>query len=51
VARQEELDQEGEKQGVNGGVKPGHGAAQNWATLDLGGTRVMGGGQSAALSM
>ena len=28
-----------------------HLAAQNWATLDLRGTRVMGGGQSAALSM
>jgi hypothetical protein len=36
---------------VNGGVKLGHGAAQNWATLGLRGTRVMGGGQSAALSM
>ena len=36
---------------VNGGVKLGHGAAQNWATLGLRGTRVMSGGQSAALSM
>ena len=36
---------------VNGGVKLGHGAAQNWATLGLRGTRVMGGGQSAALAM
>ena len=36
---------------VNGGVKLGHGAAQNWATLGLCGTRVMGGGQSAALSI
>jgi hypothetical protein len=36
---------------VNGGVKMGHVAAQNWATLGLRGTRVMGGGQSAALSM
>jgi transcriptional regulator with XRE-family HTH domain len=36
---------------VNGGVKLGHGAAQNWATLGLRETRVMGGGQSAALSM
>lgn len=36
---------------VNGGVKLGHGAAQNWATLDLSETREMGGGQSAALSM
>ena len=31
--------------------KLGHGAAQNWATLDLRGTRAVGGGQSAALSM
>jgi hypothetical protein len=37
--------------GVNGGVKLGHGAAQNWATLGLCGTRVMGGGQSSALSI
>lgn len=29
----------------------GHEAAQNWATLRLRGTRLMGGGQSAALSM
>jgi hypothetical protein len=36
---------------VNGGVKLGHWAAQNWATLGLRGTRVMSGGQSAALSM
>jgi len=36
---------------VNGGVNLGHGAAQNWATLGLRGTRVMGGGQSAALAM
>ena len=36
---------------VNGGVKLGHGAAQNWVTLGLRGTRVMSGGQSAALSM
>ena len=36
---------------VNGGVKMGHGAAQNWATLGLRRTRMMGGGQSAALSM
>ena len=36
---------------VNGGVKLGHGAAQNWATLGLCGTRVMGGGQSSALSI
>jgi len=36
---------------VNAGAKLGHGAAQNWATLGLRGTRVMGGGQSAALSM
>jgi hypothetical protein len=38
-------------QAVNGGVKLGHWAAQNWATLGLRGTRVMSGGQSAALSM
>jgi ABC-type transport system substrate-binding protein len=37
--------------GVNGGVKLGHGAAQNWATLGLRETRLMGGGQSAALSI
>ena len=36
---------------VNAGVKLGHGAAQNWATLDLRGTRAVGGGQSSALSM
>jgi hypothetical protein len=36
---------------VNGGVKLGHGAAQNWAILGLRETRVMGGGQSAALCM
>jgi hypothetical protein len=36
---------------VNGGVRLGHGAAQNWATLGLRETRSMGGGQSAALSM
>ena len=36
---------------VNGGVKLGHGAAQNWATLGLRETRLMGGGQSAALSI
>ena len=36
---------------VNGGVKLGHWAAQNWATLGFRGTRVMGGGQSAALSI
>jgi hypothetical protein len=36
---------------VNGGVKLGHWAAQSWATLGLRGTRVMSGGQSAALSM
>ncbi len=36
---------------VNGGVNLGHVAAQNWATLGLRGTRVMGGGQSAALFM
>ena len=36
---------------VNGGVKLGHVAAQNWATLGLRGTRVMGSGQSAALSI
>jgi predicted acyltransferase len=29
----------------------GHVAARNWATLGLRGTRVMGVGQSAALSM
>jgi hypothetical protein len=29
----------------------GHGAAQNWATLVFCGTLMMGGGQSAALSM
>ena len=29
----------------------GHVAAQNWATLGLRGTRLMGGGQSAALSI
>ena len=38
-------------QRVNGGVKLGHVAAQNWATLGLRGTRVMGSGQSAALSI
>ena len=38
-------------QHVNGGVKLGHGAAQNWATLGLRETRLMGGGQSAALSI
>ncbi|BDW86433.1 type II toxin-antitoxin system RelE family toxin [Roseicyclus marinus] len=36
---------------VNGGVKMGQGAAQNWATFGLRGTRVMGGGQSAALTV
>ena len=36
---------------VNGGVKLGHWAAQNWAILGFRGTRVMGGGQSAALSI
>ncbi len=36
---------------VNAGVKLGHGAVQNWATLGLGGRRVMVGGQSAALSL
>ena len=36
---------------VNGGVNLGHVAAQNWATFGLRGTRVMGGGQSAALSI
>ena len=36
---------------VNAGAKLGHGAAQKWATLGLLGTRVMGGGQSAALSI
>ncbi len=36
---------------VNGGVKLGHGEAQNRATLGLRGMRVMGGGQSAALSV
>lgn len=36
---------------VNAGVKLGRGAAQNWATLGLRGTRAVGGGQSAALSM
>jgi hypothetical protein len=35
--------------GVNAGVKLGHVAAQNWATLGLCGTRVMCGGQSCAL--
>jgi hypothetical protein len=39
------------EQAVNGGVRLGHGAAQNWATLGLRETRSMGGGQSAALSM
>ena len=34
---------------VNAGVKLGHVAAQNWATLGLCGTRVMCGGQSCAL--
>ena len=34
---------------VNAGVKLGHRAAQNCATLGLGGTRVMCGGQSSAL--
>ena len=37
------------KIGVNAGVKLGHVAAQNWATLGLCGTRVMCGGQSCAL--
>ena len=37
--------------GVNAGVKLGHGAAQNWATLGLRETFSAGGGQSAALSM
>jgi hypothetical protein len=37
--------------GVNAGVKLGHGAAQNWATLGSRGRRAVGGGQSAALSM
>ena len=36
---------------VNAGVKLGHGAAQNWATLGLRETFSAGGGQSAALSM
>ena len=36
---------------VNAGVKSGRGAAQNWATLGFCGTRAVGGGQSAALSM
>ena len=35
--------------GVNAGVKLGHVAAQNWATLGLCVTRVMCGGQSCAL--
>ena len=39
------------KPDVNGGVKLGHVAAQNWTTLGLRGTWVMGGGQSAALAM
>ena len=41
----------GREVAVNGGVKLGHGAAQNWATLDLSETWEMGGGQSAALAM
>ena len=41
------VDPEGK--GVNAGVKLGHVAAQNWATLGLCGTRVMCGGQSCAL--
>jgi hypothetical protein len=36
---------------VNGGVKLGHGAAQNWATLGLRVRCAVGGGQSAALFM
>ena len=36
---------------VNGGVKLGHGAAQNWTTLSLGVRCAVSGGQSAALSM
>ena len=36
---------------VNAGVKLGHGAAQNWATLGWRWRRAVGGGQSAALSM
>jgi hypothetical protein len=37
--------------GVNAGVKLGHVAAQNWATLGLRGRCSEGGGQSAALFM
>ena len=36
---------------VNAGVNLGHVAAQNWATLDLRGAGMSGGGQSAALFM
>ena len=36
---------------VNAGVKLGHEAAQNWATLGLRGRPAEGGGQSAALFM
>ena len=41
----------GNRSFVNAGVKLGHGAAQNWATLGLRETFSAGGGQSAALSM